>query len=101
MLGVLVGALGGGIAAYYWRDKIHDYISNRIPHLREQAANALGGLGDRACGALDRARSGLDAALRRGEERLQPTRRAGERRSHRGTGGIDSRDVSEGKIMLP
>ena len=79
MLGILVGALGGGIAAYYWRDKIRDYMSNQVPDLRGQAADALGTLGERACGALDRARSSVDAAVRTGQGRLRPTGRTVER----------------------
>ena len=101
MLGILVGTLGGGIAAYYWRDKIHAYMSNQAPQLRGQAADALGSLGDRVCGALDRAQSGVAAAVRRGQEGLRPAPRPVKKQSHPGTGEIDSRDVSEGKIMLP
>jgi hypothetical protein len=101
MLGILVGAVGGGLAVYYWRGKISDYISHRAPHLRAQAADALGSLGDRACGALDRARSGVDAAVRTGQERLRPAERPAQAQRDPGQQGLDSRDVSQGRIMLP
>jgi uncharacterized protein YgfB (UPF0149 family) len=73
MFGFLLGAVGGGMAAYYWRDKIHDYLSDRGPALRTRAADGLGRLGDRASGALDRTRSRIDTAVRTGQERLRRT----------------------------
>ena len=72
MLGFLLGAVIGGVASYYWRDHIHDYMSGRVPDLRQRAAEGLGTLGDRASGALDRARTRLDSAVRTGQERLRP-----------------------------
>lgn len=100
MFGLLVGAIGGGAAVYYWRDNIRDYISGRGPQLRTQAADALGKLGVLASGALDRMRSGVDAAVRTGQERLRPTDTS---RSERNPGrrGSESREASEGRIMLP
>jgi hypothetical protein len=73
MLGFLVGAIVGGIASYYWREKIHDYASTGVPDLRKRAADSLGRVGQRASDALDRARSGVDAVVRTGQERLRPT----------------------------
>jgi hypothetical protein len=75
MFGFLLGAVAGGIAGFYWRDRIRHYMSDRVPDLRERAAEGLGTLGDRASGALDRTRSRLDTAVRAGQERLR--RRAG------------------------
>jgi hypothetical protein len=72
MFGFLLGAVVGGMASYYWRDSIHDYMSGRVPDLRKRAADGLGTLGDRAGGALDRARTRLDTAVRTGQERLRP-----------------------------
>jgi hypothetical protein len=73
MLGFVLGAVGGGLAAYYWRDTIREYMSSRVPELRERAADRLGVLGDSASQALDQARSRIDAAVRTGQERLRPT----------------------------
>jgi len=72
MFGFLFGALAGGIAGYYWRDRIRDYMSERGPDLRNRVADRLEAFGDRATGAMDRARSGLDSAVRTGQERLRP-----------------------------
>jgi hypothetical protein len=100
MFGLLVGAIGGGVAAYYWRDSIRDYMSGRVPELRAQAADALGSFGVRAVGALDKVRSGIDAAVRTGQERLRPTGTAGSEQGH-GMRGTDPRDASEGRSILP
>lgn len=77
MLGFFVGALVGGIAGYYWRENIRRYMSDGVPDLRKRAADGLGILGDRASEALDRARSGIDTAVRTSQERLRPTATAG------------------------
>jgi hypothetical protein len=77
MLGFLLGAIAGGAAAYYWRENIRDYMSNRVPDLRERAADGLGTLGERAGSALDRARSRIDTTVRTGQERLRATSRTG------------------------
>jgi hypothetical protein len=79
MFGFLLGAVGGGLAAYFWRDKIQHYLSDRSPELRTRAADGLGKLGDRASGALDRTRSRIDTAVRTGQDRLRPSRTTGER----------------------
>jgi hypothetical protein len=77
MLGFFLGAVAGGLATYYWRDNIRTYMSDRVPQLRERAADRLGTFGDRASGALTRARAQLDTAVRTGQERLRPTRTGG------------------------
>ncbi|HEX2440336.1 MAG TPA: hypothetical protein VHT71_18635 [Methylomirabilota bacterium] len=73
MLGLLVGAVGGGIVAYYWRDKIQHYMSERAPDLRTRAADGLGRLGERTSSALDWTRSRIDGAVRTGQDRLRRT----------------------------
>jgi hypothetical protein len=100
MFGLLVGAIGGGVAAYYWRDNIRDFMSGRVPEFRAQAADALGNFGVRAGGALDRMRSGIDAAVRTGQERLRPTGSSGTERDQ-GMQGTEPRDASEGRINRP
>jgi ElaB/YqjD/DUF883 family membrane-anchored ribosome-binding protein len=71
MLGFLFGAIAGGLAAYYWRENIRDYVSNRVPELRDRAAEGLDTLGERASGALDQARSRIDTTVRTSQERLR------------------------------
>ena len=71
MLGLLVAAVAGGLAGYYWRDNIRERLSNGAPELRQRAAEGLGVLGERASGALDRARSSIDTTIRSSQERLR------------------------------
>jgi hypothetical protein len=71
MLGLLVAAVAGGLAGYYWRDTIRDYMSST--DLRQRAAEGLGSLGERAGDALDRARTRIDAGVRSSQARLRST----------------------------
>lgn len=73
MLGFVLGAVVGGVASYYWRENIRHYMSDRVPELRERAADRLGAIGSRAGGALDRARTQIDTAVRTGQGRLRKT----------------------------
>jgi ElaB/YqjD/DUF883 family membrane-anchored ribosome-binding protein len=75
MLGFFLGAIAGGLAAYYWRQNIRDYVSNRVPELRARAAEGLDTLGERARGALGQARSRIDTTIRTSQERLRETGR--------------------------
>ena len=77
MLGFIVGAVVGGMASYYWREHIRNYMPEGVPDLRKRAADSLGTLGDHASGALDRARSRIDTVVRTGQERLRATGPAG------------------------
>jgi hypothetical protein len=88
MLGFLLGAVVGGIASYYWRESIRHYISEGVPDLRKRAADGLGTLGDRASGALERARSRIDTAVRTGQERLRSSDTAGSE-SNEDSGGTE------------
>jgi hypothetical protein len=70
MVGFIVGVIAGGLAAYYWRDRIRTRL-DRTPALRERAADRLGELGERASTALNRARDEIDRGVRAGQEKLR------------------------------
>ena len=95
MFGFLLGAIGGGVAAYYWRDRIRDYLSGRVPDLRTQAADALGKIGNQADRGLDTARSRIDAAVRSGQRRLRPVGSG----TTEGARGTEARDPGEGTTI--
>jgi len=95
MLRFLVGTVVGGIASYYWCDKIRDYISEGAPDVRRRAADSLGTLGDRAAWALDQARSRIDTAVRKGQARLRPSDTAGQQVQ---SGSADTRHNPSGTI---
>ena len=73
MFGFLFGALAGGVAAYVWRDRIRSYLNQRMPDMREKAAEKLGAVGKGAEDMLDRAKSTLWSNLRAGQQRLRST----------------------------
>lgn len=73
MLGFVVGAVAGSIAAYFYRDEISKYVNDRFPRVRNTAAERIGTLGEAASSALDRARSQIDSTVRTSQERLRAT----------------------------
>jgi hypothetical protein len=70
MFGFIVGVIAGGLAGYYWRDRIRTRL-DRTPELRERAAERLGQLGERAGTALNRARDEIEKGVRAGQEKLR------------------------------
>lgn len=77
MFRILLGALGGAFAAFYWHDQIRRYLTTQVPDLRDRAAEKLGDLGERAGSALDRARTQIDSTVRTSQDRLRSTGTAG------------------------
>lgn len=77
MLGFLVGAIAGGVAAYYWRDRIGSYVNDGMPAVRDRAAERLGEIGERADRVLDRAKSRIDTTIRTGQDRLRTAHETG------------------------
>jgi dsDNA-specific endonuclease/ATPase MutS2 len=76
MFGFIVGVIAGGLAAYYWRDRIRPHV-DRTPELRERAAERLGELRERASTALNRARDEIERGVRAGQEKLRSPGSAG------------------------
>jgi hypothetical protein len=75
MFGFILGALAGGLAAWWWRNDIQTYVDSKLPNVRTKAAEQLSALEQRAEGALGRARQQID--------RIRP---AGESSSRRSSG---------------
>jgi hypothetical protein len=71
MIGFLFGAIAGGVAAYMWRDSIRGYLNQRVPNMREKAAETLEAVGKGAEGMLDRAKSTVGSNVRAGQQRLR------------------------------
>lgn len=78
MVGWIVAAIAGSVAGYYWHDRIRHYMADEMPHLRDRAAQQLGAMGERASGALDRAKTAIDSTVRTGQDRLKQTGTPGE-----------------------
>jgi len=60
MFGFILGALAGGVAAFWWRNDIQRYVDQTLPNVRSKAAEQLTGVAQKAEGALGRAREQID-----------------------------------------
>ena len=69
MIQFIFGALAGGLAAWWWRRDIERYVDKTLPSMREQTADRLTALEQRAEEALTRAKSQIDRMRPAGEHR--------------------------------
>jgi hypothetical protein len=60
MFGFILGAVAGGLAAWWWRNDIQRYMDEKLPNVRSKAADQLSSLEQRAEDALGRARHQID-----------------------------------------
>ena len=68
MFAFILGALSGGLATWWWRGDIQQYVDQKYPQVREKAADRLAALEQRAEGALGKARQQIDR-IRTGSDR--------------------------------
>ena len=76
MFQFILGAIAGGVAAWWWRKDIQNYMEEKLPDMRHKAADRLAAIENRAEEALGRAKSSI--------EKMRPTQ---------GSGGT-TRDIS-------
>ena len=69
MIQFVLGALAGGLAAWWWRRDIQNYMEETLPSMREKTADRLAAIEHRAEEALSRARHQIDRMRPTGEER--------------------------------
>ena len=67
MFQFILGALAGGLAAWWWRQDIQRVVDEKLPNVRSKAADQLSSLEQRAEDALGRARQQIDR-IRPGDE---------------------------------
>lgn len=60
MIQFILGAVAGGLAAWWWRGEIQSYVDERLPNVRRQAADRLSAIEQRAEEALGRAKDKID-----------------------------------------
>ena len=60
MFGFILGALAGGVAAWWWRGDIQSYVDNKLPNVRQKAAEQLSAIEQKAEDALGRAKQQID-----------------------------------------
>ena len=73
MFGFILGAVAGGLAAWWWRNDIQRYMEKKLPNVRAKAADQLSSLEQRAEDAVSRARHQID--------RIRPADEPSSRRS--------------------
>ena len=71
MFQFILGALAGGLAAWWWRSDLQNYVDKKLPDVREKAADRLTALEQRAEEALGRARQQIDRMRPTGEHRTR------------------------------
>ena len=76
MLRFLVGAVVGALSALYFRDDLRRYVDEKLPGVRERAAEKLEAIGRGAESALERAKSRIGENVRAGQARLRSVHRA-------------------------
>jgi len=72
MLGLLVGAVIGGAAVWFWRDGLAAKLDEKTRTLREKAADRLEAMERQADGLLDRAKPRIASTLRASREAIRP-----------------------------
>jgi hypothetical protein len=60
MFSFILGALTGGLAAWWWRGDIQKYVEEKLPNVRGKAADRLTAIEQKAEEALGKAREQID-----------------------------------------
>ncbi|MBM4441702.1 MAG: hypothetical protein FJ027_14910 [Candidatus Rokubacteria bacterium] len=74
MVQFILGAVAGGVAAWWWRSDIQKYMDEKLPDMREKAADRLAAIEQRAEDALGKAKSTIDRMRPAGEGQQHRTR---------------------------
>ena len=84
MVQFILGAVAGGLAAWWWRGDIQNYVDQRLPNVRRQTADRLSAIEQRAEQALGRAKDKIER-IRPNDTSREITRQPGNY-THGGTG---------------
>ena len=89
MFQFILGALAGGVAAWWWRHDIQNYMNGKLPNVREKTADRLAALEQRAEEVLSRARERIDRMRPAGEpHRPRDTREISSSQRPTGSTGV-------------
>jgi len=68
----VIGAIAGGLAVWFWGDKMRQLADLKTRDMREMAADQLQAVGHKATEVLDRTRDQVSSTLQAGEEAIRP-----------------------------
>ena len=86
MSGMIVGALLGGAAVWFWQDQIAAMFESNNRLLRQKVADSLETLGKQTEELLDHAKPQIASTLRAGQEAIRPTEGTPGQESYRRAG---------------
>jgi hypothetical protein len=68
----VIGALAGGLAVWFWGDKLRKLADVKTRDVREMAADQLQAAGQKTTAVLDRTRDQITSTLQAGEDAIRP-----------------------------
>jgi len=68
----VLGALAGGLAVWFWGDKLRQLADSKTRDVREMAADQLQAAGQKTTEVLDRTRDQITSTLQAGEDAIRP-----------------------------
>ncbi len=72
MFQLILGAVVGGLAVWYWGEDLRRYGNTRSEEMRNRAADAMQAVQDRADHVIDSAKERVGTALQAGQEAIRP-----------------------------
>jgi hypothetical protein len=72
MVRFIMGAVAGGIAAWYWGDQLRELAANKTKHIRKGAADTLQAVESKAENVLDLAKEQVSSVLQAGQDAIRP-----------------------------
>ena len=73
MVGMIFGAIVGGVVVWFWRDEIASQLAQKTHALRTKAAEGLEVVEKQTEALLDRARPQITSTLRAGKDAIRPS----------------------------
>ena len=75
MIRILIGALAGALALWYWGEDVRDYLDSKTRDVRDKDVEKLQTVEDTAGDALDRAKQQVSSVLHAGQDAIRPSPR--------------------------
>ena len=73
MIRLIIGALAGGLAMWFWGEEIREYADSKTRDVRDKAAQKLQSVEDKAGEVLDMAKEQVTSTLHAGQNAIRPS----------------------------